>query len=80
MSELLEKLGIDGEALRLAYLFGRPQGRKFLKGALTFPGIRVVDLEAFASRQDLDSVELLKQRDLMLDSIIDFVESLSGLK
>ena len=32
MSEIFEKLGIDGEALRLAYLFGKEQGRNFYAG------------------------------------------------
>ncbi len=80
MSEIFEKLGIDGEALRLAYLFGKEQGRKFLRGALIVPGLRVVDLEKIAKKNDLDSNELLKSRDLMLNSVIDFLESLAGLK
>ena len=79
MNEILQRLGIDGDAFRLAYLFGKEQGRRFVRGALIFPGIRVADLEKVASRTGESVTELVGKRDAMLDSIVVFLEEFAGL-
>lgn len=79
MQEILKRMGIDSDAFKLAYLFGKEQGRKFAKGALIFPGIRVADLEKAASRSGGSAAELVAKRDSMLDSMIAFLEELAGL-
>jgi hypothetical protein len=79
MDDLLKRLGVDREALRLAYLFGREQGRRFLRGAMIFPGIRVADLEKVAARNGEAVTEMIAKRDLMLDSTIAFVEEFVNL-
>lgn len=79
MKEMLGKFGIDGEAFKLAYMFGKDQGRSFLKGALTFPGIRLADLEKAASLKGVDVKGLIAKRDAMLDAMVAFFEELFGL-
>ena len=79
MDEILKKFGIEREAFRLAYLFGREQGRRFLRGALIFPGIRVADLEKVAQRNGEPVTDLVAKRDAMLDATISFVEEFVNL-
>lgn len=79
LTELLKKIGIDWSAFRLAYQLGREQGRRFLKGALILPGIRISDLEAIAVKQGEPAAGLIAKRDAMLNAIIDFVEALADL-
>ncbi|MBA4291364.1 hypothetical protein C0431_00155 [bacterium] len=79
MEAFLKKLGLDMQSLRLAYLLGRNQGRKFVKGALIFPGIRIIDLQVHATKLGDDPQELITKRDLMLESILDFIEEFINL-
>ena len=74
MEIFLKKLGLDQSSLKLAYLLGRDQGRKFVRGALIFPGIRIVDLEQQATQNGDDSKELIAKRDNMLSAMLDFIE------
>lgn len=80
MDDFLKRLGIDREAFRLAYLFGREQGRRFLRGALIFPGIRVADLEKVAARNGVPVTELVAKRDAMLEATMAFLEEVGGLE
>lgn len=77
--QVLKRYGLDGGSLRLAYLLGREQGRRFLRGALIFPGIRMADLERVSARTGDELGELVAKRDLMVDSIVDFLEEFLDL-
>jgi len=75
----LKRLGLDAGSLRLAYLLGRDQGRKFVRGALIFPGIRVVDLQRQASKNGEEAQQLIDKRDAMLDAMLNFIEEFVNL-
>lgn len=79
METFLKKLGLDIQSLRLAYLLGRDQGRKFVKGALIFPGIRITDLQKQAINLGDNPQELIDKRDIMLEAILDFIEEFVNL-
>lgn len=79
MELFLKRLGLDAGSLRLAYLLGREQGRKFVRGALIFPGIRASDLQSQAAKNGDDPQELLEKRDRMLESMLDFIEEFINL-
>lgn len=79
MDTFLKKLGLDHSSLKLAYLLGRDQGRKFIRGALIFPGIRIIDLEQQAKRSGSDPKDLIEKRDSMLDAILNFIEEFVDL-
>ncbi|MFM9872728.1 MAG: hypothetical protein ACKVQS_04590 [Fimbriimonadaceae bacterium] len=79
MENFLKKLGLDQQSLKLAYLLGREQGRKFVRGALIFPGIRIADLQIQAIKNGDNPIELIAKRDAMLDSMLDFIEEFINL-
>ncbi len=79
MDSFLKKLGLDQQSLRLAYLLGRDQGRKFVRGALIFPGIRVTDLQTQAIKNGDNPQELIAKRDAMLEGMLDFIEEFINL-
>ncbi|MCB0826330.1 MAG: hypothetical protein R2688_05905 [Fimbriimonadaceae bacterium] len=79
MDLILGRLGLNGSSIKLAYLLGRDTGRKFLRGALIFPGIRIADLRKVAEKQDAPIEELIAKRDHMLDGMIDFLEEMLDL-
>ncbi len=79
MDGMIGRLGLDWSSLKLAYMLGREQGRKFLRGALVFPGIRVADLEKVAAATGDDVLELVSKRDRMIDATVDFLEELVDL-
>lgn len=79
MELFLKRLGLDAGSLRLAYLLGRDQGRKFVRGALIFPGIRVVDLQRQASKNGEESQQLIDKRDAMLEAMLNFIEEFVNL-
>ena len=62
--------------MKLAYQLGQTEGRRFVRGALIFPGIRMGDLEKVAKGTGDDVKELVAKRDAMLDAITDFLEEL----
>lgn len=74
MENILKHFNLDLTSFKLAYLLGREQGRKFLKGALIFPGIRVQDLKSQALRNKDSFDQLVAKRDAMLEAMIDFLE------
>jgi hypothetical protein len=79
MEQFLKKVNLDPTTLRFAYLLGREQGRKFLKGALIVPGIRINDLTKIAKSQNENPQTLIEKRDSMLEAMIDFIEALVNL-
>ena len=79
MELFLKRLGLDAGSLRLAYLLGRDQGRKFVRGALIFPGIRVVDLQRQASKNGEEAQQLIDKRDAMLEAMLNFIEEFVNL-
>lgn len=79
MELFLKRLGLDAGSLRLAYLLGREQGRKFVRGALIFPGIRVVDLQRQAAKNGDEAQELIDKRDAMLEAMLNFIEEFVNL-
>lgn len=79
MGLFLKRLGLDAGSLRLAYLLGRDQGRKFVRGALIFPGIRVVDLQRQASKNGEEAQQLIDKRDAMLEAMLNFIEEFVNL-
>lgn len=80
MELFLKRLGLDAGSLRLAYLLGREQGRKFVRGALIFPGIRVVDLQRQAAKNGDEAQELIDKRDAMLEAMLNFIEEFVNLE
>ncbi|MBX3115614.1 MAG: hypothetical protein KF836_13695 [Fimbriimonadaceae bacterium] len=79
MELFLKRLGLDAGSLRLAYLLGREQGRKFVRGALIFPGIRVVDLQRQAAKNGEEAQQLIDKRDAMLEAMLNFIEEFVNL-
>lgn len=79
MDLILGRLGLNGASIKLAYLLGRETGRKFLRGALTFPGIRIADLRKIAGQQNAPIEDLIAKRNQMLDGMIDFLEEMLDL-
>jgi len=79
MELFLKRLGLDAGSLRLAYLLGRKQGRKFVRGALIFPGIRVVDLQRQAAKNGEEAEQLIDKRDAMLEAMLNFIEEFVNL-
>lgn len=74
MDNFLKRFSLNLSSIKLAYLLGRDQGRKFLKGALIFPGIRIQDLKSVAARNQDSWEQLVAKREAMLEAVIDFVE------
>lgn len=79
MEHLLKRFGVDMGSVRLAYALGKDQGRKFVKGALIFPGIRIADLERRAAMLEDSPQELIAKRDKMIEGILDFIEEFVNL-
>ncbi|QYK53261.1 MAG: hypothetical protein KF824_13530 [Fimbriimonadaceae bacterium] len=79
MELFLKRLGLDSGSLRLAYLLGREQGRKFVRGALIFPGIRMVDLQRQAAKNREEAQQLIDKRDAMLEAMLNFIEEFVNL-
>jgi hypothetical protein len=73
MNELLKALGLNLSTVKMAYGFGRDQGRKILRGALIFPGIRKADLAKY------NDADILAKREAWLDATVALVEELLDL-
>ena len=79
MDLILGRLGLNDSSMKLAYLLGRETGRKFLRGALIFPGIRISDLRKIAEKRGESVEELIEKRNVMIDGMIEFLEEVLDL-